>query len=54
MHSSLLKFTLALNSVLLFWKMMVFGFLLAVSEIFLCSTPYLLIKTVLLLDALQC
>jgi cytochrome b subunit of formate dehydrogenase len=38
MHSSLFKFTLALNSVLLFLKMLVFEFLLGISGIFLCST----------------
>jgi hypothetical protein len=37
MHSSLFKFTLALNSVLLFWKLLVFEFVPGLAECFLCS-----------------
>jgi hypothetical protein len=33
----LFEFTLVLNSVLLFWKLLVFEFLLGISEDFLCS-----------------
>jgi hypothetical protein len=54
MHSSSFKLTVALNSALLFWKPLVFEFLLGISGISLCSmsvcSPG---KTVLLLDALQ-
>jgi hypothetical protein len=46
MHSSLLKVTVALNSALLFWIPVVFGD-------FLCSMSALLLKIVLMLDALQ-
>jgi hypothetical protein len=37
MNSFLFKFTLVLNSVLLFWKLLVFEFLLGISETLLCS-----------------
>jgi hypothetical protein len=50
---SLFKFTLALNSVRLFWKLLAFVSLLGTSETFLCSTFALQLKTVLLLDVLQ-
>jgi hypothetical protein len=48
---SLFKFTV--NSVLLFWKLLVFESLLGASGTFLCSVFALKLKTVLLLDALQ-
>jgi hypothetical protein len=50
---SLFKFTLAQNSVRLFWKLLAFVSLLGPSETFLCSTFALQLKTVLLLDVLQ-
>jgi hypothetical protein len=50
---SCLKFTAALNSALLFWKLLVFDFLFGISKTFLCSMSALLVKTILLLDALQ-
>jgi hypothetical protein len=50
---SLFKFTLVLNSVRLYWKLLAFVSLLGTSEIFLCSTFVLQLKTVLLLDELQ-
>jgi hypothetical protein len=50
---SLFKFTLVLNSVRLFWKLLVFVSLLGISETFLCSMFALQLKTVLLLDVLQ-
>jgi hypothetical protein len=53
MQSFLLKFTLALNSVLLFWVTLVFEFLLDISDTFLCSMSVLVVKIVPLLDALQ-
>jgi hypothetical protein len=53
MHSSLLKFTVTLNSALLFWIPLVFEFLLGISETFLRSMSALLVKIILLLDALQ-
>jgi hypothetical protein len=37
MHSFLYKFTLVVNSVLLFWKLLVFEFLLCILETLLCS-----------------
>jgi hypothetical protein len=49
---SLFQFTLVPNSVLLFWKLLLFEFLLGVSDKFLCSMSAVLLKTVLLLDAL--
>jgi hypothetical protein len=53
MTFSLFKFTLVLNSVRLFWKLLAFVALLGTSETFLCSTFALQLKTVLLLDVLQ-
>jgi hypothetical protein len=53
MHCSLFKFTLALNSALLFWKLFVFELLLGIIKNFLCSMSALLAKIVLLLDARQ-
>jgi hypothetical protein len=50
---SLLKFTLALNSAHLYWKLLAFVSLLGASETFLCSTFALQLQTVLLLDVLQ-
>jgi hypothetical protein len=37
MHTFLLKFSLVLNSVLLFWKFLVFEFPLGTSETLVCS-----------------
>jgi hypothetical protein len=45
-------FTWALNSVFLFWKLLVFEFLLCTSEIF-CVVSALQARIVLLLDALH-
>jgi hypothetical protein len=53
MWYSSFQFNLALNSVLLFWKLLVFEFLLGVSQNFVCSVSVFLAKTVILLDALQ-
>jgi hypothetical protein len=53
MHISMFKFTLALNSVRLFWKLLPFVSLLGTSESFLCSVFALQLKTVLLVDVLQ-
>jgi hypothetical protein len=50
---SLFKFTLVLNSVRLYWKLLFFMSLLGTSETFLCSTFALQLKTVLLLDVIQ-
>jgi hypothetical protein len=47
MRCYLLKFTVVLNSVLLFWKLLAFEFLLGTSETLLCSV------SAPLLDALQ-
>jgi hypothetical protein len=52
MHRSLFKVILALNSALLFLKLLVFKFRLGISEIFMCPMSALQIKSVLL-DALQ-
>jgi hypothetical protein len=52
MHSSLFIFTFGLNSVL-FWKLMVFEFLLGILETFLCPVSGLQVKIALLLDTLQ-
>jgi hypothetical protein len=38
MHYFLFKFTLVLNSILLFWKLLLFEFLLRISETSLWST----------------
>jgi hypothetical protein len=51
MHSSLFKFTLALNSEFLFWKL--FEFLMRMSENILFSMSQFLTKCVPVLDALQ-
>jgi hypothetical protein len=53
MHFSLSKYTLVLNSVRLFWKLLVFVSLLGTSETSLCSMFVLILNPVLLLDALQ-
>jgi hypothetical protein len=53
MQSSLFKFTLALNSVLLFRKLLGSEFLLGISEKFLCSVFAHIVRTVLLLDVLH-
>jgi hypothetical protein len=53
MHFSVFKFTLVLNSVHLFWKLLAFVSLLGTSETFFYSMFVLQLKTVLLLDALQ-
>jgi hypothetical protein len=49
MHSFLFMFTLVLNSVRLFWKLLVFEFLLGISETSLCSTSTPKVKIVSLL-----
>jgi hypothetical protein len=49
MHCSKLKFTVALNSALLFWRLLVFEFLLNISDAFLYSMFALLVNTVHLL-----
>lgn len=46
-HYSVFKFTLALNFVLLFWKLSVFEILLGISESFLCSACVLQVKLAL-------
>jgi hypothetical protein len=48
MHSFLFKFTLVLNSVL-FWKLLVFEFILGKSETLLCSVSAPQVKIVPLL-----
>jgi hypothetical protein len=53
MQCSLFKFTVALNSVHLFWKLLAFKFLLCISETFLSSMSSPPVKIVLLLDELQ-
>jgi hypothetical protein len=53
MHCFLFKFTLVLNSALLFWKLLVFESLLGISETYLCSISAPQVKIVPLLDALQ-
>jgi hypothetical protein len=51
---SLFKFISALNSVPLFWKLLVFKFLLGTSEIYLCLLPPIPGENIiLLLDAFQ-
>jgi hypothetical protein len=52
-HCSLFKITLALDSVLLFWKPLVFESLLGISKTFICSMSALLVKIIFLLDAHQ-
>jgi hypothetical protein len=49
----LFKFALVLNSALLFWKLLVFGFLLGRSETLLCSMSAPHVKIVPLLDVHQ-
>jgi hypothetical protein len=51
MHCFLFKFTVALNSVLLFWKLLVFEFPLGISETLLCSMSAPQVKIVPLLHA---
>jgi hypothetical protein len=51
MHSFSFKFTLALNSVL-FWTLLVFEFLLGISENFLYLTSIRLVTILILLEAL--
>jgi hypothetical protein len=53
MHYPVFKFTLVLNSVLLFWKLWLFEFLLGISESFLCSMAAFRVKIVPRLDELQ-
>jgi hypothetical protein len=53
MHCFLFKCTLVLNSVLLFWKLLVFEFLLGILETFLRSVSVPQVKIAPLLDALQ-
>jgi hypothetical protein len=53
MLSFLLKFTLVLNSALLFRKLLVFEFLLGISEISHCSMSAPYVKIVPLLDVHQ-
>jgi hypothetical protein len=53
MYSFLLKFTFVLNSVLVFWKLLVFEFLLGITETLHCSMSVLHVKIVLLLDVHQ-
>jgi hypothetical protein len=53
MHSSSFEFALALNSGLLFCGLLVFEFLLDISEKFPCSMSTLLEKIVLLLNVRQ-
>jgi hypothetical protein len=53
MHSFLFKFALVLNSVLLFWKLLAFEFLLGTSETSLCSVSAPQVNNVPLTDALQ-
>jgi hypothetical protein len=53
MHCSLFKFTLLLNSVLPFWKLLVFESLLGISETLLCPMSTIQLKIVLPLDMHQ-
>jgi hypothetical protein len=53
MHCSLFKFTLAVNSPRLFWKVLIFKFLPSTSETLLCSTLAPQVKIIPLLDAFQ-
>jgi hypothetical protein len=52
MHFFLFRFTLVLNCVL-FWKLLVFEFLLGISETLFCSMSAPHVKIVPLLDVLQ-
>jgi hypothetical protein len=53
MHSFLFKFTLVLNSVLLFRQLLVFEFIPGTLETLLCSVSAPQVRIVPLLDALQ-
>jgi hypothetical protein len=53
MHCSLFKFTLVLNSVLLFRKLLVFEFLFDIMETSRCSLSAVKVKIGPLLDVLQ-
>jgi hypothetical protein len=53
MHSFLFEFTLVLNSVLVFWKLLAFLFLLRISEALLHSMSVPHVKIVPLLDVHQ-
>jgi hypothetical protein len=53
MFCFLFKFTLALRSVPVFWKLLAFEFLLGISETLLCSTSAPRVKIVPLLDVRQ-
>jgi hypothetical protein len=53
MLSFLLKFTLVLNSALLFWKLFVSEFLIGISETLRCSMSAPHVKIVPLLDVHQ-
>jgi hypothetical protein len=53
MHCFLFKYIVVLNSVLLFWKMLAYEFLLGASEILLCSVSAPQADMVPLLDALH-
>jgi hypothetical protein len=53
MRSFLLKFTVVLNSVLLFWKLLAFEFLIGTSETLLCSVSAPQVDIVPLLDVLR-
>jgi hypothetical protein len=52
-HYSSLKFTLALNSDLMFWKMLVFESFCGISETVLRSMSTVLVKLVVLLNAFE-
>jgi hypothetical protein len=54
MHSFVLKFTLVSNSALLFWKLLVFEFLLCISKTLICLMSALHVKIVPLLDVVSC
>jgi hypothetical protein len=53
MHCFLFQFTLVLNSVHLFFKLLVFEFFLGTSETSLCSVSATEVKIIPMLDALQ-
>jgi hypothetical protein len=53
MHSFLFTFTSVLNSVLLFWKLLVFEILFCISETLLCSLSAPRVKIIRLLDVHQ-
>jgi hypothetical protein len=52
-NCSLFKFTLLLNFSFPFWKLLVFEFLIGISETFLCSLFVVQVKISILLNALQ-